>query len=279
MRVAATYSRKKKNKKEAKGNCLKWSTHDLKMATKQDHLIQIKTNLKNSEIDGVPLFAISDFLCSDEFKRLQDQIFRNFETFMAQSAKNEKDLLQAQQQQNELEKNPMDNLTSAQIQLIEESQNSAKDLFVEQDNKYVCKICGKELKKSNSIEDHIRTHTGEKPYKCSECNKCFSQAVSLNLHMRVHSALPRDNKCNICMMVFATHEQLLEHVPVHADMKRYPCMVCNKFFSSSSKLRRHLPMHTGEKRYTCSVCDKRFTQSSSLNKHFRTCHPSNGGNE
>lgn len=236
--------------------------------TKQDHLIQIKTNSKNSQCEGVPLFMISDFLCSNEFKKLQDEIFRNFEVFMAQQK-----IREEKEAREELQENPREKLTSEQLTMLDNPLNSVKDLFTEHDSKYICKICAKELKKSNSMEDHIRTHTGEKPYKCSECNKCFSQSVSLNLHMRIHSSSGRDTKCSICQSVFETHEQLLAHTPVHADLKRFPCVMCNKSFSSSSKLRRHLPMHTGEKRYTCKICDKRFTQSSSLNKHYKVCHP------
>lgn len=129
--------------------------------TKQDHLIKIKTNSKNSQCEGVPLFAISDFLCSNEFKRLQDEIFRNFETFMAQQKiRAEKEAMKEEAQENSRVK-----LTAEQQEMLDKSQNCAKDLFTEVDSKYICKICGKELKKSNSIEDHIRTHTGEKPYK------------------------------------------------------------------------------------------------------------------
>lgn len=134
--------------------------------TKQDHLIQIKTNLKNSQCEGVPLFAISDFLCSNEFKRLQDEIFRNFDTFMAQQKLHaEKEANRAEEAQ--AQENPREKLTAEQLALLDKSKNCAKDLFTEVDSKYICKICGKELKKSNSIEDHIRTHTGEKPYKVS----------------------------------------------------------------------------------------------------------------
>jgi len=49
-----------------------------------------------------------------------------------------------------------------------------------------CKICNKILKRRGKFVQHLRTHTGEKPFTCESCGATFSRRDNMNVHMQRH---------------------------------------------------------------------------------------------
>lgn len=53
---------------------------------------------------------------------------------------------------------------------------------------HYCSICSKGFKDKYSVNVHVRTHTGEKPFTCSLCGKSFRQKAHLAKHYQTHVA-------------------------------------------------------------------------------------------
>ncbi|XP_060808208.1 zinc finger protein 79 [Amyelois transitella] len=61
--------------------------------------------------------------------------------------------------------------------------------------RHICDTCGKAFRGKSVLENHARTHTGEKPFACGVCARRFAQRTALRTHLNlVHLKLPRQAK-------------------------------------------------------------------------------------
>ena len=53
--------------------------------------------------------------------------------------------------------------------------------------KWKCTMCDKAFRHPFGLQQHVYTHTGERPHKCSQCPKAFYSSNDLRRHSRIHS--------------------------------------------------------------------------------------------
>ncbi|XP_071481635.1 uncharacterized protein [Diadema antillarum] len=131
-----------------------------------------------------------------------------------------------------------------------------------------CKVCENFILKHN-MHDHMRVHTGEKPFRCKVCSMCFAKSWSLKLHMRVHTG-EKPFQCKVCSRCFTQQGNLTRHMSLHDSKHFYAieqCKVCGKSVSKDY-MRVHMRVHKVEKPFQCKVCSMCFTQKSSLKRHM-----------
>ncbi|KAG8232107.1 hypothetical protein J437_LFUL012305 [Ladona fulva] len=135
---------------------------------------------------------------------------------------------------------------------------------------HACDTCGKTFGRRQLLEQHRRTHTGEKPFECTVCGKSFTQRGHWSVHQRLHDG-SRPHVCPICGKAFVSRASLKVHHRTHTGEKPFRCEDCGKQFSQLRNFKYHRSVHEGTKEFacTCPECGKQFNDRGYLSSHLK----------
>lgn len=116
---------------------------------------------------------------------------------------------------------------------------------------HICQYCDKQFDHFGHFKEHLRKHTGEKPFECSNCHERFARNSTLKCHLTA------------CQTGVGAKK---------GRKKLYECQVCNSVFNSWDQFKDHLVIHTGDKPNHCTLCDLWFMQGNELRRHLSDAH-------
>ncbi|XP_069757945.1 zinc finger protein ZFPM1 isoform X3 [Narcine bancroftii] len=157
--------------------------------------------------------------------------------------------------------------------------------------------CNKSCPSASSLEIHVRSHSGERPFLCLICLSAFTTKANCERHLKVHVDTA-NGVCHGCGFVSTTRDTLYNHlvtnhmvcqpgsksdshspgagvpalpstaVKVPSPFLSFKCNQCEYIGDSESSLQQHNSLHVIQDAFQCIQCNEKLKNSDDLVKHM-----------
>ncbi|GAB6026111.1 hypothetical protein CHUAL_012312 [Chamberlinius hualienensis] len=163
------------------------------------------------------------------------------------------------------------------------SLNSKSDAQGRKLGKLQCNYCGKGFSKKFDLDQHVRSHTGEKPFQCLVCGRAFAQRSNVKKHMQTHKVWPVEISHTVSNKRNGDEDLPKENSDSFRECQKgekpeividpsYICQFCNQTFPVYGQLKTHLKLHKNEQVYKCILksCGEVFKDLDTYLEHTRS---------